>query len=380
MLVWLASFPRSGNTFFRVLLKQLYGLSSYDLHEPHPPPRPWFKHIIGEAVLDAPPSELARDDGLHIVKTHELPKEDHPAIYLVRDGRDAIVSYARFLLNSGYRCSGVDYPDVLRRLIDSSESYGGWSGNVQAWTTRRTPTVIVRFDDLIADPFGQLRRAMAAVGLAPAETATAKAPSFGDLHQLGPLFFAKGLTGAWRDDLPAELHLSFWRRHGHAMRALGFTDAEPTAQELAGSPLQKGEPLKFGIGEAGAMALGCGWGEAEQWGTWSISRRASLQLSVGHPPPVRLHVNLRYRSFIEGGRALEVTCLAEGQRLLSWTCNPATWRGVQRIAIPSNLVGSDGILNLEFTISEPRSPAELGISSDSRQLGMGIESLWLTEE
>jgi Sulfotransferase domain len=380
MLVWLASFPRSGNTFVRVLLKQLYGLSSYDLHEPHPPPRPQFNHVIGEAVLDVPPSELDRDDRLHIVKTHELPKEDHPAIYLVRDGRDAITSYARFLLHSGDRGSGVDYPDVLRRLICSSDSYGGWSGNVQAWTRRRTTTVIVRFDDLIADPFGQLRRAMAAVGLAPAEIATAKAPSFGDLHQLGPLFFARGRTGAWRDDLPAELHLLFWRRHGHAMRALGFTDAEPTADELAGSPLQNGEPLKFGIGEAGAMALRCGWGEAEPWGTWSVSQRASLQLSVGHHPPVRPQVNLRYRSFIEGGRALEVTCLAEGQWLLSWTCYPATWRGEQRIAIPSNLVGSNGILNLEFVISQPRSPAELDLSSDSRQLGIGIESLWLTEE
>jgi hypothetical protein len=128
------------------------------------------------------------------------------------------------------------------------------------------------------------------------------------------------------------------------------------------------------------MALGSGWGETEQWGTWSVSQYASLQLSVGHAPPVRLYVNLRYRSFIEGGRALEVSCLADGQRLLSWTCDPATWRGVQRIAIPSNLVGSNGILNLEFTISEPRSPEELGISSDSRKLGIGIESLWLTEE
>jgi hypothetical protein len=131
MLLWLASFPRSGNTFFRVLLKQLYGLSSFDLHQPHPPFRPQFKHMIGEAVLDLPPSELARDGRLHIVKTHELPQEDYPAIYLVRDGRDAIASYARFLLDSGYYGSGADYPSVLRRLIESSESYGGCAYQTQ---------------------------------------------------------------------------------------------------------------------------------------------------------------------------------------------------------------------------------------------------------
>src|SRR5207247_5736613 len=130
-------------------------------------------------------------------------------------------------------------------------------------------TVIVRFDDLIADPFRQLRRAMAGIGLVPAETATAQAPAFEDLHRLGPLFFARGRTGAWRDDLPAELHRLFWRRHGHAMRALGFTDAEPTDWELTSRPLQNGEPINFGIGEAGAMTLGVGWGEPEPWGTWS---------------------------------------------------------------------------------------------------------------
>jgi hypothetical protein len=35
-------------------------------------------------------------------------------------------------------------------------------------------------------------------------------------------------------------------------------------------------------------------------------------------------------------------------------------------------------LDLEFLISDPRSPAELGLGSDTRQLGLGIESLRLS--
>ncbi|WP_426610874.1 sulfotransferase domain-containing protein [Bradyrhizobium sp. McL0616] len=377
MLVWLASYPRSGNTFFRVLLKTLCGLSTYDFHEPFPPRRD-FENFIGEASLGTPLPELARDTGTHIVKTHEMPQEDYPAIYLVRDGRDAVVSYARFLLNSGYDAGGQDFTGLLRRLIESSESYGGWSGNVLAWRQRKTSTVMVRFDDLIANPIDELRRATAAAGLSLAETGLRGPPTFEELHKLDSKFFSKGRTGGWIDDMSPELHLLFWRRHGHAMRALGFHDQEPTAQELAGKPLQAGERLLFGIGQAGQVTLGAGWGEPEQWGVWSIQPQASLHVSVGPHHNAPIQIDLGYRSFIEGGRELEVTCLAEGRQLSSWTCRPATWRGVQRIVIPSNLSGAYGLLNLEFRISEPRSPAELGLSSDTRQLGIGLESMQLT--
>lgn len=379
MLVWLASYPRSGNTFFRVLLKQFYGMSTYDVHVPEPPPRPGFQDVIGEMRLTSPLPELARDARIHIVKTHAMPQEDYPAIYLVRDGRDAIVSYARHLRHTGYFGSGQDQLDTIRHLIESSESYGGWSGNVQAWSRRRTPTVLVRFDDLIANPVDELRRSIAAIGLSPAETGARTPPSFGDLHKLDPQFFSKGRTGAWLDEMPPELHRLFWRRHGDAMRALGFRDGEPTARELAGKRLQPGELLRFGIGQAGRMMLGCGWGEPEQWGVWSVEPQASLHVSLESYPASPIHIDLGYRSFIEGGRALDVTCLAEGERLLSWTCSPASWRGVQRIAIPSHLVSSHGVCNLAFEVAEPQSPAELGLSPDTRRLGIGLESMQLAE-
>jgi hypothetical protein len=357
-----------------VLIKQLYGISTYDLHEPDPC-RPEYEHIIGNARLDAPIAALQRDERYHIVKTHNLPEEDYPAIYLVRDGRDALVSFARFVLPPEHADNRDEYLALLRQLIEGTGSYGGWSGNVRAWMARRTTTVVVRFDDLIKSPLDELRRAMATIGMKAPEAAAMNLPTFGDLQRLGPHFFRKGRTGAWREEMPDELHLLFWRRHGDTMRALGYRDGEPALEEIAGNPIGLDESVRFGIGGAGYAGLGEGWGEAEEWGTWSVGRRASLHVVVGRDHSFPLDVSLGYRSFVEGERALLVTCRAAGREISSWTCTVAGWRGTQRITIPLEAVTAEGVVKLEFEISNPRSPAELGLGQDTRQLGIGIESM-----
>jgi len=37
------------------------------------------------------------------------------------------------------------------------------------------------------------------------------------------------------------------------------------------------------------------------------------------------------------------------------------------------MVGSDGQLDLEFTIAHTRPPADLGLGSDTRKIGLGVE-------
>ena len=78
-MIWLASFPRSGNTFFRNILFEVYGLPSADYH-PHKKPIDFT--------------------AFPVIKTHILPKhlpthfQQKKSVYLVRDGRDALVSMA----------------------------------------------------------------------------------------------------------------------------------------------------------------------------------------------------------------------------------------------------------------------------------------------
>ena len=42
-------------------------------------------------------------------------------------------------------------------------------------------------------------------------------------------------------------------------------------------------------------------------------------------------------------------------------------------------VSAEGEITVTFTLSEPRSPADLGLGADTRPLGIGIERMWLAD-
>jgi hypothetical protein len=251
-------------------------------------------------------------------------------------------------------------------IVQAALRDGHWGGRADVLRRVETPSGL-----------DELRRAMTAIGFTPPETGASNPAAFDDMQKLSPHFFRKGRTGAWREDMPRELHLLFWRRHGETMRALGYRDDEPAPQEFAGTPLDVRETLTFAVDGTGCAALGDGWGEPEGWGTWSVDRRASLRIAVGRKRLFPLEVDLSYRSFVDGDRTLEIICRAAGKQISSWTCSPIGWRGVQRIAIPPEAVTTEGTVELDFEMSAPKSPAELGLSLDTRQLGIGIESMRL---
>ncbi|MGH7266470.1 MAG: sulfotransferase domain-containing protein [Candidatus Rokuibacteriota bacterium] len=229
MLVWVASYPRSGNTLFRILLNRTYGVvtaSLYPGEADEAGPHAAVASAIGAVPLPLPPAELAARPEPWFVKTHELPTPDHPALYLVRDGRDVLVSHAHYVLDYDRGLAPAERPDLyrqtLRMLIETDASFGGWGRHVLSWLDRAVPTAVVRFEDLVRTPLACLRQAMRQLGLGPAELPEPRIPPFEDLHGLAPRFFRGGRTGAWRDEMPDDLHRLFWRRHGDAMRRLGY--------------------------------------------------------------------------------------------------------------------------------------------------------------
>ena len=382
MIIWLASYPRSGNTFFRALLKHVYDIVVYEPYPSDPALAAPFKDIIGDGQLPLSLAEMSRRDDRYIVKTHDMPPDDHPAIYLVRDGRDALLSHARFVLDYDRVPANPDgHYGTLRHLIESS-SFGGWSGNVMAWTSRRASTVVVKFEDLVAAPRHELRRAISAIGCELPEIRSTDPPSFNYLHRKIPQFFRSGRLGAWREEMPDNLHALFWHRHGDVMRKMGYTDGGLSALEICSAegsiakPIRAGTALTFGTSGNGVSALVHGWGRPEKWGTWSVAKQASLKFAPGPDQDFPLEADLNYRSFIpHNDSTLSVVCRTNGMEINSWECTPVAWSGVQRLTIPAGSLGPDGAIKLEFVISEPRSPAALGLSPDSRLLGIGIESL-----
>ncbi len=225
MKMWLASFPRSGNTYFRNILYYCYGIESSAFHNgEHYPVDPQFQKY-------------------DVVKTHllphELPKVNCPVVYLIRDGRDSLVSMAH---------QKKDLIDVqstlysnLQEAIVAAEGtfFGGWSENVKQWMEKAD--VVIRYEDLVADPIGQVERLRKFIDMPegditklPTFEQMKKGEAYFGLKELDEFklnskteqtakFFRKGKSGSWRDEMPTHLQDLFWNYHGETMERLGYT-------------------------------------------------------------------------------------------------------------------------------------------------------------
>ena len=231
MLICLASYPRSGNTFLRILLNRLYGFTTttgYDDNDP-------VAQTIGPAFVGYEPRKhalqmLVNQPDITFVKTHRQPHRvacgDQPAIYLVRDGRDAIVSFAHYRAN-GLLQQGkpADVHELMRDLVlEESLGTGNWGLNVLHWLKRASPPAVIRFERLVREPEMELEQALAHLKLGPPRQARSVAPSFSDLHTTHGDFFRRGVVGSYRDEMPRDIESSFWEQphHAEAMSLLGY--------------------------------------------------------------------------------------------------------------------------------------------------------------
>jgi hypothetical protein len=233
VIVWLASYPRSGNTFLRIVLHRLYGVPTYSVYEDGDP----VAQRVGPALLGYLPRPADREvmtggPNVHFVKSHKRRKADrHPAIYLVRDGRDAVVSAARL------RAAAEPVPDggrarfeqllleeITRPFLAGLPSSGSWGGNVLSWLDGTAPLAVLRFEDLVADPRGATSLAVSSLVLGLVPAAGISIPSFEELHGIDPDFFRRGVTRSHRDEMREELHELFWAQpeNAAAMRRLGY--------------------------------------------------------------------------------------------------------------------------------------------------------------
>lgn len=235
MIIWLASYPRSGNTFLRIVLHRLYGVPTYSVYQDNDP----VAQRVGPDLVGYRPKPAGRavmidSDDVHFMKTHKRPKADGcPAIYLVRDGRDAVVSRARLLASEqgavgGDRQRGFETllrEEITRPYVDGQPSSGTWGSNALSWLgVADAPVVVLRYEDLVVDPRGSVARAVSSLlpGLVP--RAEADIPSFQELNGIDPSFFRRGAVRSHRDEMPDELHELFWAQpeNANAMRLLRY--------------------------------------------------------------------------------------------------------------------------------------------------------------
>jgi hypothetical protein len=87
-IVWLASYPRSGNTYLRAILWTCFGLQTGSVYPDDLFGDSAVAQQVGHFEGTAHGQFSADFLRLPLVKTHEWPVDNRKAIYIVRNGRD----------------------------------------------------------------------------------------------------------------------------------------------------------------------------------------------------------------------------------------------------------------------------------------------------
>lgn len=274
-LVWLASYPKSGNTWVRVALcsmqsggKQidLGGIARFAVM---PTTRRQFDRLLEVDAGELSQEELevlrpALHDALaaiypkpQLLKVHDRwqrttsgramfdRNHTYGAIYIVRDPRDVAISWAHFCTRSiDWSIGFLSDPDAVvsanprRGLPNVAQKLGRWSDHVASWIDDSCfDPLVIRYEDLHADFAGTLNRMGDYLGwtsspeaIDGAKTASAfdrlaaqeEAGGFGETPDSASQFFVSGKAGRWRDVLTRKQASQIERDHEPVMHRLGY--------------------------------------------------------------------------------------------------------------------------------------------------------------
>lgn len=274
-IVWLASYPKSGNTWVRAVLTAYLRADDAPasinalIASPITSNRDAFDEALGLESSDMTPDEVLRyRPRFHAVLAEELPSpafvKVHDAylrsscgaalfpesaasgvVYLVRNPLDVAISYAH------HRSQPID--DTVRWMNDSaaaeSDSAAGifhrlpeplttWSGHVASWLDQdEVPLHVARYEDLLADPHAAFGRIVRFAGLEwdaarlaraidrsafPRLRAQETESGFREKQPTAPSFFRAGVAGSWRTTLSPRQVRALVDAHGPMMERLGY--------------------------------------------------------------------------------------------------------------------------------------------------------------
>ncbi len=276
-IVWIASYPKSGNTWFRAFLTNLLRggtkpASINELAAPFASDREKIDSGSGLETSRLTPDEMdtlrpdvyrtmaARSPERIYLKVHDafrqlpggqylLPPDASAAVvYIIRNPLDVAVSMAHFM-NVAFE-QGVD-------IINDSQSCGArqryslssqvqqqllsWSDHVRSWVDQHEiPVRTFRYEDLLCCPSKGFGEAASFLGLqeSPEEVEQAvihsrfdelkKQEGFAGFKESIPCaqgFFRQGKTGQWRDALSRDQVRRVVEAHGQVMRRFGYLNS-----------------------------------------------------------------------------------------------------------------------------------------------------------
>ncbi|MDZ4736315.1 MAG: sulfotransferase domain-containing protein [Rhodospirillaceae bacterium] len=256
-IVWIASYPRSGNTWMRFLVAHLLhrriensaqlGFAVPDIH----------RFVTGQHLLGPAQS---------FIKTHWRWQDEFPlrenterVIYLIRDPLAVMESSISFALRSATATAGENRaPDIERhtraladQFIDqfgladwSRAGFGNWEENAASWieTELPFPRLVVRFEDLRADPVATLRAiaSFAGIEVGPARLETAvRRSSLERLSVIEENEARAGMPGLFAADRSAGANEAGFHFIGGARKPVPLTDDERARAQARFAPAMR---------------------------------------------------------------------------------------------------------------------------------------------
>ncbi|HYB58106.1 MAG TPA: hypothetical protein VEK12_18255 [Alphaproteobacteria bacterium] len=136
--------------------------------------------------------------------------------------------------------------------------------------------------------------------------------------------------------------------------------------------------IDFAEGGASGLYLEHGWSSPTASGTWTLSPEAELALELERVPAEGARLTVTAQAFTPPEQpVLETTVLANEAPLGHWLFVAGEPERPRSLLIPAALMRREAPLHLAFRFVEPKSPRELGVSSDPRPLGLFVRTVQL---
>jgi hypothetical protein len=191
MIIWLASYPKSGNTWVRSIISSLLysddGDFNFELIKKIKqfPEKKYFKDLIGDfgnfdeikknwvTVQDS----INLDNQIKILKTHQgkytVGKDSFTnsqntlaKIYIVRDPRTLVSSISNhYTLSLNEACNFLMTPQIIGNSKRWEENQigmkcllGKWNDHYRSWTRNKNNLLLIKYEDLVQNPNNELEK------------------------------------------------------------------------------------------------------------------------------------------------------------------------------------------------------------------------------
>lgn len=234
--VFLASYPRSGNTMLRFPLAEI--LSSVPTSFDH------VQRIVPEIGVHVHAFPLLPSGG-RLIKTHEAYRQKYRrAIYVVRDVRDvALSAYARE--SAMGLLGGASFDEYLEPFLQGKMSrWGAWQEHIEGWLNspiaRSGNLLLLRFEEIRHDIAGAVRDSLKFLGISAEEDRVQRACFDNSIEKMrakeeqsatlpktgeGGGLIRAGLVQDWIGKLSSSQIALVERYAGEMLGRLGYNDA-----------------------------------------------------------------------------------------------------------------------------------------------------------